>query len=63
MPDTTDVRLLNLEHSLYEMHARLARTEESYALVNSKCQALTEGIIRCHQVSLLQSCVYSADPV
>jgi hypothetical protein len=51
MPDTGDVRYLNLEHSLYEVYQRLARSEDNYAMINSKCQALTEGIIKCHQVS------------
>ncbi|KZF22789.1 HSF-type DNA-binding domain protein [Xylona heveae TC161] len=49
MPDTTDVRLTNLEHSMYDMSARLARTEEGYALMTAKCQALFDGILRCHQ--------------
>jgi HSF-type DNA-binding len=50
MPDTTEARLLNLESAFYEMHTRLARTEDSYALMSSRCQALTEGLVRCHQV-------------
>jgi hypothetical protein len=50
MPDTTEARLLNLESAFYEVHSRLARTEESYALMSSRCQALTEGLVRCHQV-------------
>ncbi|KAI9719771.1 MAG: hypothetical protein M1812_003259 [Candelaria pacifica] len=49
MPDPTDARLVNLEHNLYDLHARLARTEESYSMVSAKCQALTEGLLRCHQ--------------
>lgn len=51
MPDTTEARLLNLESALCEAYSRLARTEESYALMSSRCQALTEGLVRCHQVS------------
>jgi HSF-type DNA-binding len=50
MPDTTEARLLNLEHAFYEVHSRLARTDDSYALMSSRCQALTEGLVRCHQV-------------
>ena len=49
MPDTTDVRLMNVEHVLYDLQSRLARTEDSYALMSSRCQALTEGLVRCHQ--------------
>ncbi len=61
MPDSTEARWINMEHSLYEVHMRLARSEENYALVNSKCQALTEGIIRCHQVSCPALLFDSAD--
>ncbi|KAI9777662.1 MAG: hypothetical protein M1835_005177 [Candelina submexicana] len=49
MPDSTDVRLINLEHNLYDLHARLARTEENYSMISAKCQALTEGLVKCHQ--------------
>lgn len=55
MPDTTDVRLLNMEHAFYDMQARLARTEDSYALMSSRCQALTESLVRCHQVGTFLS--------
>jgi hypothetical protein len=50
MPDTTEARLLNLESAYYDLNARLARTDDSYALMSSRCQALTEGLVRCHQV-------------
>jgi hypothetical protein len=55
MPDTTEARLLNLENNFYEMHSRLARTEDSYALMSSRCQALTEGLVRCHQVGQIRT--------
>ncbi|KAI5287685.1 hypothetical protein KEM52_001461, partial [Ascosphaera acerosa] len=42
-------RFLSLEHSVFDMHSRLSRMEESHALVSSKCQVLTESLIRCHQ--------------
>jgi hypothetical protein len=48
MPDT-DQRLAGLEQAFYDVHARLQRTEDSYAMMSSKCQALTEGLVRCHQ--------------
>ncbi|KAL9108099.1 MAG: hypothetical protein Q9227_007074 [Pyrenula ochraceoflavens] len=51
MPDTTDVRLLNLEQSLYEMHTRITRTEDLYTSMSLKHQALSEGLVRCHQFS------------
>jgi hypothetical protein len=41
---------MNLEHTLYDMHSRLSRMEESYSLMNSRCQALTESLVKCHQV-------------
>lgn len=53
MPDPVDARLQMLEHSLYDMHARLARTEDSYAYVNQRCHVLTESLMRCHQVCSL----------
>lgn len=43
-------RLVNIEHSLYDMHARLMRTEESNTALSSKCTILNEGLARCHQV-------------
>lgn len=48
MPDT-DQRLAGLEQAFYDVHARLQRTEDSYALMSQKCQSLTEGLVRCHQ--------------
>jgi hypothetical protein len=50
MPDP-DQRMAALEQTLYDMHNRLQRTEESYSLLSTRCQALTEGLVRCHQWS------------
>lgn len=47
IPDT-DTRLAYLESMLHDMYSRLARSEDSYALMASRCQNLTEGIGRCH---------------
>lgn len=44
-----DQRLAHLEYALGDMHGRLSRTEESYTLMNARCQALTESLTRCHQ--------------
>lgn len=41
---------MSLEHSLYELHTRLVRTEESNTALSSKCQALSDGVAKCHQV-------------
>lgn len=49
---SSDARIANLEHSLYELHNRLIRTEESNTALSSKCQALSDGVTRCHQVCL-----------
>lgn len=43
-----DSRLAHLEAMFYDVHARLSRTEDNYALMNSRCQALAEGLTRCH---------------
>lgn len=48
VPDT-DQRLAHLEYALGDVHNRLSRSEESQTLMNSRCQALTEGVVRCHQ--------------
>lgn len=48
VPDS-EQRLASLEHAFYDVHARLARTEESYAQMSSRCQSLTDGLVRCHQ--------------
>ncbi|KAJ9610000.1 Flocculation suppression protein [Cladophialophora chaetospira] len=48
MPDT-DQRLAGLEQAFYDVHARLQRTEDSYSSLSSRCQVLTEGLVRCHQ--------------
>ncbi|KAI1618586.1 two-component system, unclassified family, response regulator [Exophiala viscosa] len=42
-------RYPGFEQTFYEMHSRLERTEQNYALMNTRCQVLTEGLVRCHQ--------------
>jgi hypothetical protein len=39
-----------LDHSLYDLFHRVARIEESHALLSARCQALTESLVKCHQV-------------
>lgn len=51
VPDVADVRIANLEHSLYDLHTRLMRTEENNTALSAKCQALNDSLVRCHQVS------------
>ncbi|KAK1911592.1 hypothetical protein P3342_012894 [Pyrenophora teres f. teres] len=49
MPDPTEARLQNLEHSLYDMHAKMQRSEDTCAYLNQKTLVLAEGMMRCHQ--------------
>ena len=49
MPDPVEARLCVLEWNQQDLYARLARTEEAYAAMTSKCQLLLEGLTRCHQ--------------
>lgn len=55
VPDATEARLMNLEHSLYDMHARLARAEEGNVALNSRCQSMAEGLAKCYHVGRLAS--------
>jgi hypothetical protein len=52
MPDpaTIDQRLSVMEHHYFDIHARLARSEDSNQYLSSKCQMLADGLMRCHQV-------------
>ncbi|KAF2024762.1 hypothetical protein EK21DRAFT_104440 [Setomelanomma holmii] len=49
MPDPVESRLNVLEHNLYDMHARMQRSEDTCAYLNQKTLVLMEGMIRCHQ--------------
>jgi hypothetical protein len=51
IPDSGDMRILNLEHSMYEMQNRMLRWEETNYILSSRCQALAECLVKCHQVS------------
>ncbi|KAL8723772.1 MAG: hypothetical protein Q9225_000067 [Loekoesia sp. 1 TL-2023] len=48
---SSDARIANLEHNLYELHSRLVRTEESNTALSSRCQVLNDSVTRCHQWS------------
>ncbi|KAE8146084.1 HSF-type DNA-binding-domain-containing protein [Aspergillus avenaceus] len=48
VPDATEARLMNLEHTLYDMHSRLSRAEEGNAALNVRCQAMAESLTRCY---------------
>lgn len=47
--DSIETRLLNMEHSLYELSNRLARSEEQNNHLAHRCHAYLEGLTRCHQ--------------
>ncbi|CAI9636271.1 unnamed protein product [Alternaria burnsii] len=49
MPDPAESRLQNLEHSLYDMHARMQRSEDTCAYLNQRSSVLAEGMMKCHQ--------------
>jgi HSF-type DNA-binding len=49
MPADNETRIASLEYAFHDMHTRLARTEDSYTLLSTRCQALTEGLVKCHQ--------------
>ncbi|KAK5099774.1 Flocculation suppression protein [Lithohypha guttulata] len=62
MPDP-DQRLAYLESMLHDVYTRLARTEDSCALMTSRCQNLTENIGKCHQwIRQLSQTVHTALP-
>ena len=62
IPDT-DSRLAYLENMLHDMYSRLSRTEDSYVLMASRCQNLTENIGKCHQwIRQLSHNMYTALP-
>lgn len=50
VPDATESRLLSLEHSLFDMHNRLARAEEGNMALSSRCQNMADGLAKCYQV-------------
>lgn len=49
MPDPVESRLSILEWNQQDLYSRLARTEEAYTAMTSKCHALLEGLTKCHQ--------------
>ncbi|KAI7623946.1 hypothetical protein KC343_g1490 [Hortaea werneckii] len=48
MPDPVEARLSMLEWNQQDVYARLARTEEAYTAMTSKCQELLAGLTKCH---------------
>lgn len=52
MLDSSDMRLAHLEQSIYDMHARLMRTEESNTALSAKCHTLNDSLVKAHQWNL-----------
>lgn len=48
LQDPVEARLGMLEWNMQEAYGRLARSEETCAAMTAKCQALIEGLSRCH---------------
>jgi hypothetical protein len=55
MPDPVEARLAALEHGLYDMHARMQRSEDSYAYLSQKNNILMDNMAKCQQVRISPS--------
>lgn len=55
--DPVEARLNMLEFNMQDLYARLARTDEAYSALSSKCQVLSEGLSRCHYVGHMRRSV------
>jgi hypothetical protein len=53
MPESTESRLTSLENSLFDMHARLIRSEETTQSLFAKNQVIVEALNRSLQVSTI----------
>ena len=51
MQDSTESRLTNLEHTLYDMHARLQRSEDNSQFLHVRNQIVMDTLSRSLQVS------------
>ena len=52
VPETLEQRMVHMENAVYRMNQRMSRHDDSLAMMSLKCQALTEGLVRCHQVGI-----------
>jgi HSF-type DNA-binding len=52
--DSMEQRMANMEHGYYRMNQRMVTTDNNIAMLNLKCQTLTDGLARCHQVRSLK---------
>lgn len=51
MPDAMDARMANFEHTLYDMHNRLAKSEETTQFLHVRHQAVMEALSRSLQIN------------
>lgn len=56
MQESTESRLTQVEHTLYDVHARLQRSEDNSQFLHVRNQIVMEALSRSLQVSL---CLYS----
>lgn len=54
MQESTESRLTNLEHTLFDMHARLQRSEDNSQFLHVRNQVVMEALSRSLQVSTHQ---------
>ncbi|KAF1812750.1 hypothetical protein P152DRAFT_325320 [Eremomyces bilateralis CBS 781.70] len=59
MGNALDSRLQQMDHTMYELLHRANRTEDSYAYLNQRYQFVSDGLLRCHQVSSFPALVSS----
>lgn len=50
MQDSTESRLTNLEHTLYDMHSRLQRSEDNSQFLHVRNQIVMDALSRSLQV-------------
>ncbi|KAH7370558.1 HSF-type DNA-binding-domain-containing protein [Rhexocercosporidium sp. MPI-PUGE-AT-0058] len=51
MQESAETRLTNLEHTLYEMHARLQRSEDNSQFIHTRNQVVMEALSRSLQIN------------
>jgi hypothetical protein len=51
MQESTETRLTNLEHTLYDMHARLQRSEDNSQFLHVRNQVVMESLSRSLQLN------------
>lgn len=50
MPHSMEAKLNVLEHNYFDIHARLARSEDVNVYLQQRVMVLSDGLVRCHQV-------------